>query len=272
MIRLENRDIPFYVFSNLKCTGSIKHFVTTRSGGVSEEPFSSLNLGYGTDDFTIHVLENRHRMAQAMDIPLDYFVMANQVHGTHVEVVTKKMRSCGALYRDNSLLATDAMITNVPEVCLFVMGADCVPILFFDPVRKVIGAAHAGWRGTVKKIAVETTRKMNEVFHCNMDDILVGIGPSIGPCCYEVGTEVIQIVQQAFINSQNLIIQEETGRNPIFNLWEANKQQLIEAGVKETNIETAQICTKCHSDEFYSSRASNGNTGRFGAGIMLTDN
>jgi polyphenol oxidase len=269
MVLQEKKDIRFYNFEKCFNDDRIKHFITTRHGGVSEGAFESLNIGYGTDDFSLSVLENRHRLAAAAEIPIDYFVMCNQVHGIHIEVVTRMHRGKGALYKENSLLATDAMITNEPDICLFVMGADCVPILFYDPVKKVIGAAHAGWRGTLKKIAAETVVKMRQTYGCNLADIRAGIGPSIGKCCYNIGEEVIDEVLSVFGTTDNFIRFENQKSTAYFDLWYTNKYQLLETGIKEENIEIAGLCTQCHSDDFFSSRAGNGNTGRFGAGIML---
>lgn len=269
MVISEVGKIKFYHFNSFSQSADIIHFITTRQGGISSDAYSSLNIGYGTDDFSLNVLENRHRISAAIDIPLDNFVMCNQVHGTHVEVITKSHKGKGALYRDNALLASDAMITNIPEICLFVMGADCVPLLFHDPVKKVIGAAHAGWRGTVKKIAIETITKMCEIFGCQVSNIQVGIGPSIGPCCYQVGAEVIDEVLRSFGSTDKFIHFTDSDSSAIFDLWYTNKYQLMEAGVKEENIEIAGVCTCCNSDDFFSSRAGKGITGRFGAGIML---
>jgi YfiH family protein len=269
MVISEEREVKLYHFKKFFKDAEITHFITSRQGGVSPAPYLSLNIGYGTGDFSLNVLENRHRLSKAIDIPLDNIVMCNQVHGTHVEVVTKNHKGKGALYRDNALLNTDAMVTNVPEICLFVMSADCVPLLFYDPIKKVIGAAHAGWRGTVKKIALETLKKMSEIYGSNVSDVNVGIGPSIGPCCYHVGAEVITEVMQSFGTTEKYIQFSHSDSTAILDLWNTNKFQLMDAGVKEENIEIAGICTCCNQDDFFSSRAGKGITGRFGAGIML---
>jgi polyphenol oxidase len=269
MLCIEKEQTVIYQFKILSEFGQIEHFVTTRLGGVSEEPYKSLNLGYGTGDFSLHVLENRHRMAETANIPLDAFVMANQVHGLHVEIVTQKHRSCGALYKDNSLLATDGMLTNEPELCLFVMGADCVPLIFYDPINTIIGAAHAGWRGTVHNMAGAMVKKMIETFNCNPANIRVGIGPSIGPCCYQVGEEVENAVIKNFGTTDGFLIKPATAENIIFDLWFTNRYQLLAAGIHKENIETSGICTLCNQNHFFSSRGDKGITGRFGAGIML---
>jgi polyphenol oxidase len=266
---VEKSRTVIYQFESLAEFGQIEHFVTTRVGGVSEAPYQSLNLGFGTDDFSLHVLENRHIIAEAVDIPLDSFVMANQVHGTHVEIVTKKHRSSGALYKDNSLLATDGMITSEPEICLFVMGADCVPLLFLDPENRVIGAAHAGWRGTINNMAGVMIQRMQDVYNCKPENIKVGIGPSIGPCCYEVGPEVVESVVSNFGIVEGFMKDSPNGGNPVLDLWYTNQFQLITAGVRQESIEISGICTRCNQHHFFSSRGDSGITGRFGAGIML---
>jgi polyphenol oxidase len=266
---LTHSEAPYFVFDKLHTYNQITHFVTTRHGGVSDGAFAALNLGLGTQDRPLSVLQNRQIIADSVGIPQEYFVLANQVHGTNVEVIQIDRRGEGAFSRSNAIPATDALITNVPEICLFVMAADCVPLLFFDPTKLVVGAAHAGWRGTVKKIAVATILKMQKIYNCQPSDIQVAIGPSIGPCCYNVGGEVIEKVLQMFGTTDGLISFDNPESSPIFDLWAANKIQLLESGVLEENMEIAAICTQCNNGDFFSSRHGKGITGRFGAGIMI---
>jgi polyphenol oxidase len=261
--------ITFYEFDKLRQISGIVHFITTRHGGVSKGAYASLNIGFGTDDVSLAVLENRHRMADALGFPLDYFVMANQVHGTHVEVITGKHRGLGAFHNHNAILATDAMITDEPEICLFVMAADCVPLLFFDPEKRVIGATHAGWRGTVGKVATATIQKMQEVYGCHPSGIFAAIGPSIGPSCYVVGGEVIDAVLKSYGTTDKFINFDNPDSLPMFDLWYTNRYELLEAGLKDEHIEVAGLCTQCQYGDFFSSRHGKGITGRFGAGIMI---
>lgn len=269
MQRLTRKGLPLYVFSKLKKFENITHFVTTRHGGVSDGAYSALNLGLGTEDSPLSILQNRQILADALSIPLEHFVFANQVHSTNVEVITKDRRGAGAFSRHNAITACDAMITAEPEICLFVMGADCVPILFLDPTKQVVGAAHSGWRGTVNKIAACTIKKMSEHFGCLPQDVLVAVGPSIGPCCYNIGGEVIDEVLRNFGTTEGLISFDNPESTPIFNLWQANKVQLMEIGVPEENIQIAELCTQHNHGDFFSSRHGKGITGRFGAGIMI---
>ncbi|HEY4787214.1 MAG TPA: peptidoglycan editing factor PgeF [Bacteroidales bacterium] len=269
MQQVRSSRVPYYIFDNFCDFKEIKHFVSTRHGGVGDGAYATLNIGLGTEDKPSDVLMNRRLLSESVGIPLESFVMAHQVHGIHVEVVTKDRKGAGAFSRDDALPSTDAMISNERGLCLFVMGADCVPILFFDPVKRVIGAAHAGWRGTVKKIAVATVQKMEEEYGCSPVDICVAIGPSIGPCCYRIGGEVIDEVLHSFGTTEGLISFDNQESLPILDLWTTNKFQLREIGVPDRNIEIAGICTQCNHHDFFSSRHDKGVTGRFGAGIVL---
>ena len=214
------------------------------------------------------VLKNRERLAAAMKIPLDNFTTARQVHDSNVAVITEELKGRGAFNFDTAISATDAMVTATPNICLMVLQADCVPLLFFDLKKKVIGVAHAGWKGTVLMVAQNMVKVLKEKFHCSADDILVGIGPSIGPCCYEIGPEVIIQIAKAFNNKRECITETADGKS-YFNLWEANKMQLVQSGIPEKNIEIAKICTYCDHTVFFSYRYQQRESGRFGAGIML---
>lgn len=218
-------------------------------------------MSFNVSDDPKNVLQNRNLLAEALGIDIERITTAKQVHNNKAAVVTRKMCGRGANDQESALDGIDAMVTNVPGILLMIQVADCVPLLFYDPVKKVIAAAHAGWRGTVLKIARNTVNTMVKKYRSDIHNIYVGIGPSIGPCCYEVGREVIQ-------EAKGLI----TTRNgsSYFDLWEANKRQIIDSGIPLSNIEVSQICSHCKSDTFFSSRAGKGITGRFAAGIMLT--
>jgi polyphenol oxidase len=268
MQKIDNNPAPYLVFDGLSGFNELQHFVTMRHGGVSQGPYSSLNIGLGTDDDPAHVLQNRRNISQSVGIPLELFVMQNQVHGTHVAVVTSEMKGQGAFDRHTAIQETDAMVTNERGICLFVMSADCVPLLFFDPVHKVIGACHAGWRGTVDKAPLATLEAMNKAFGSRSQDIYAGIGPSIGSCCYHVGGEVIDMILRNFGTTDSLV-RFDTDGQPYLDLWATNQHTLTEAGVPVKQIEIAGLCTRCHHTDFFSSRNDKGLTERFGAGIML---
>ena len=259
--------MKIFQFKNLQEQKEIIHFVSTRQGGVSKGAYKSLNIAFDVGDEKENVLQNRRLIMKEIGVLRESLVMAKQTHGSNVAVVREEDRGKGAFDFESALDGVDGMITNVPNVCLVVKTADCVPILLFDPARKVIGAVHAGWKGTVSKIAQEGVEKMVEVFGSDPKNILAGIGPSIGPCCYEVGSDVSQNVKIAFPDVQDqLLIQREN--SVYFDLWMAGRIQLEKCGVTPKNIETMDVCTSCRSDLFYSVRK-DGTTGRFWTGICL---
>lgn len=255
-----------FEFENLGRIPYLTHFVTSRSGGVSLPPYNSLNLGLHTADNPADVLANRALLAEATGIAKDKFLYASQVHSGDVKIIDKTAIERGVLSQNPR---TDATITALPGICLMVMVADCVPVLLFDPVKNVSAVIHAGWRGTVHQITSNTIRAMVEHFGCDPADILAGIGPSIGPCCYEVGEDVRAFVEQSFGTSEDYFVPHKHASKPHFDLWYANRKQLTESGVKPENIETSELCTKCNQEIFFSSRASGGITGRFAAGICI---
>ncbi|MDP2113024.1 MAG: peptidoglycan editing factor PgeF, partial [Bacteroidota bacterium] len=163
----------------------------------------------------------------------------------------------------------DALITNEPGLFICVQTADCVPILLFDPQKKVVAAIHAGWRGTVSKIAQKTIQQMTEKFSCQPTDILAGIGPSIHMHAYEVGPEVVEAVKANFSNSPALLKPSLNEGNAYFDLWEANQTVLLEAGIPEENIELMGLCSFEQADLFYSARRDGADTGRMVSGIRL---
>jgi len=268
MIFNNTKAIPFAQFEwLLPYKESILHFVTTRNHALPPSTSNQFTIGLNGVVENEKVLENRKALAEQFGFSNSSYVFAVQVHGNGVAVVREEDRGKGAFDRSTYLCDIDAMVTNVPGICLVTQAADCVPILFFDPVNKVIGAAHAGWKGTVAKIPGEVIKTMQSEYGSNPSDLIVGVGPSIGLCCYEVGDEVVQLVKSTFGTTNGLIVKSESSGNSIFNLWETNRRVLVEAGVKQENIELSGLCTKCHNNFFFSARA--GDKGRFGAGIMI---
>ena len=270
MLETHLQSLSTFQFRNLSKQSGVDHFVSTRMNGLSSLPYESLNLGFHVEDDAKTVLKNRERLAENIGIPLSDFTIAKQVHSGTVRVVTEEMRGCGAADIETAVDETDAMVTDVPGLCLTVLMADCVPVLFFDPQKRAAAAVHAGWRGTVKLAAHNTINTLKQQFNCDPADVFVGVGPSIGPCHYEVGSDVISQVEDTFGNTAGYINDETPDGKGYFNLWEANRRQIIEAGIPAKNIEVAQICTYCNAHLFFSERHQGGRTGRFGAGIMLS--
>jgi len=189
------------------------------------------------------------------------------VHGTKV-VSTHAPHPVGA-----SHVKADVILTDRPGVTLFMRFADCVPIFLYDPVHRVIGLAHAGWLGTIQFVAAHAIKNMRACYGSIPKDILVGIGPSIGPDHYQVGSEVIQRVRQAFGSDADLLLlninKSGVKSNAQFDLWSANILALKQVGVKF--IEASGICTACNTNDWYSHRAEKGRTGRFGALMALRE-
>ncbi|ABO49245.1 protein of unknown function DUF152 [Desulforamulus reducens MI-1] len=258
----------FIQFNSFAQCHRIIHGFTTRQGGVSKEPFDDLNMALHVEDNPAHVRANRKIACQALGIDSEQLVAAIQVHGKRVEVVGPEHRGRGALQYDTALPDADALITNSPGVPLSSYYADCVPILFYDPVKICVGLTHAGWRGTVQRIAAETVKRMSEVFGSIPGDILVGVGPSIGACCYQVDEPVQQRVASQFKQWQELLKPVGVGHWQL-DLWETNRQVLLEVGVKPEHIVVAGLCTACHNDMFFSHRADKGKTGRMASLIMI---
>jgi polyphenol oxidase len=237
----------------------VGHGFFGRNGGVSPAPWQSLNQGGGLGDDRGNVIENRSRAFISMGRQVDSLYDVWQVHSADI-VVTEKPRPLDADH-----IKADAIITTNPNVTLFMRFADCVPILMYEPKKKIIATVHAGWQGTVKNIVEKTVQYLAEKFDVDPSLIVAGIGPSIGPCHYQVGEEVISAVKREFSEDyQDLIHQDEEGC--FLNLWKANELQLRRNGVK--SVEVAGLCTACDTDTWFSHRAEHGRTGRFAAALF----
>ncbi len=254
-------------FGLLRGLGGIVHAVSTRHGGVSRGPFQGLNVGIQVGDDPQAVLENRRRLCEAAGVGLDSLVAAAQVHGNAVAWVTEAHRGRGARDAASALPDTDALITDSAGVTLIAFSADCPLIALVDPMRRAIGVAHASRRGTLGRIAARTVRAMERFLGCRPSDLVAAIAPSIGPCCYEVGDEVLAEARAALPGAERFFTQRE-GRWHM-DLWAANAAQLAEAGLARERIELPTICTCCRPDEFFSHRASRGRTGRFALLLAL---
>ncbi len=262
-------DTELYLFENLIAFDNITHFVSSRKGGYSKGVFQGLNIGFNVGDDDWNVLRNRKILSDAVNIPIDSFTFANQCHGSNINFAGSSLRGCGSSDEKSSLEDTDGMITSTPGICITVQVADCVPVLLYDSENHIAAVIHAGWKGTIGQITGKTLEKMIHFCSSKPVNIYAGIGPSIGPCCYEVGQNVYKELKYKGISKKDIIIPSKQKDKYYFNLWQANKKQLTDLGVKPENIEEAAICTKCNNESFYSSRASDGKTGRFASGIML---
>lgn len=241
---------------------SVTAAVSIRQGGVSHPPYDKLNLAYHVGDADEKVAENRRRFCSSLNIDPDSLVIAQQVHGHRIALIDDSQVGRGAHGQDDAIPNTDAMITQSRSAILGVLTADCVPVLISDPVSKAIGIAHAGWRGTLQRIASRTIIKMCDTFGTRPADCHVALGPSIGPCCYTVGTDVADQFQGEF-DSANCVIGNK------LDLQRAIRSQLTEIGVEDRYISSAELCTACNLALLYSYRAEGGRTGRMMSVIKL---
>jgi YfiH family protein len=209
--------------------------VTSRHGGVSAGDYATLNLSFAVGDDPGRVLENRRRAAAALGAGLTEFVFARQVHGAVARVVTAADRGRGATAGGEGAGDADALVTSDPGTVLAVLVADCVPIVLYDPVRHVLACVHAGWRGTVARVAGAALAAM-ATLGTRARDVVAGIGPAIGPDRYQVGAEVAEAARECFgEQAPSVITPDGTGRW-LFDLWAANRLTLIEAGVQRIHL------------------------------------
>lgn len=246
--------IKYYTFNSFENQGLIQA-VFTRNGGFSPSPWRSLNFGASVGDDKRRVVQNREIAFQAINVKPETVYDVFQVHSDRV-VKTELPLSPGEEH-----IKADAIITRQPNVSLLMRFADCTPILLFDPVSRSIGIAHAGWVGTVEKIAEKTVLAMVKHYGSNPSDIIAAIGPSIGPDHYLIGRDVLERVQSSFPEKFNQVIIFQNSRI-YFDLWKANHLVLSEVGVGK--IEISGICTCCNLADWYSHRGEHGKTGRFG--------
>lgn len=259
MLRIQRNGLSYYRFENLDKYRHLIQAIFSRHGGVSYPPLSSLNVGSSVGDDALAVAENHRLIFEALNVSPSDVVTAHQVHGTHIAVARKGDGG-------RRFPATDAIISNIPGLVLMLRFADCVPIMLYDPTHEAIGLVHAGWRGLARGIIRQTLLQMSEVYNSRAEDIIAGIGPSIGPCCYTVGPEVATQMKFACGGSDDFIQRSSDG--PLYlDLWETSRYQLMDMGVHR--IEVAAICTSCRVDEFFSYRAEGEHTGRFAALLGL---
>ncbi len=259
MIIQEKNGLKYYQFESF-CELGIKHGFFTRLGGVSPEPFSSLNMATTSGDSAENVIENLTRMFGVFGLDLKTRYDGWQCHSrTVIAADVPRNMSCRPL-------RADGLMTSNPEVTLVQRFGDCVPVIFYDPVQHVVAVCHAGWRGTVDNICAVTIRNLRRLYGTDPKDLLAGIGPSIGPDHFEVKEDVAGPFSRAFGRHYAEIGDYSENRIRI-DLWKANRILLEEQGVKK--IETAEICTVCHKDEWFSHRGDHGKTGRFGVLITL---
>lgn len=260
MIKNYRKDLPIFQFHSLqKFSDQVDHAVLSRLGGVSQKPFDSLNVSLTVDDRNEDVLDNRENICTSFGLDEERLISANQIHSRNVCVVDEKLLSGYEPHRD--IEDVDALVTNLPGVGLMMKVADCQAILMFDPFQKVVAAVHAGWKGLMQDVSGATIAVMKKKFNVKPEHLVVGVSPSLGPCCCFFSDPHKELPKSfaPYISNKNTV-----------DLWKYSTDQLVRHGIKPDHIEHARVCTMCGAGEkFYSFRRDRGVTGRFGALIYL---
>jgi len=247
----------------------IAHFCTDREGGASMGNYASFNMSPFSGDNPEHVNRNQQILCDQLGIERDKLIIPYQTHGVGIKEIDNSFFQLTPEKKSNALHGIDALFTQIPNVCIGVTTADCVPLLFYDPVQKVIAVAHAGWRGTCAQISGKTIQTIIDKYNCNPVNIRVVIGPSISANVYEVGKEVVINFETAGFDIAGIV----TIRNQSYylDLWKANQQSLLKAGVLSQHIEIAGMCTYTEHERYFSARRLGIKSGRMLSGIMLVD-
>ena len=256
----EAAPIPLLRSALLDTVPGIVHGFSTREGGVSTGPIASLNLSRGIEDIEL-VRENRRRFAAAFGRPVDALVFAEQRHGNSVAIANKgDARPAGGHWHPG----VDALISDRPDLLLIILAADCLPILIATDDGRVVAAVHAGWRGTAANVARHAVAALQREYGVAPERLVAAIGPSIGPCCYEVDGPVID----AFGAGHEALL---PGRpdHAMLDLRLANVRQLEGAGLRPERIEVLDYCTSCRTDLLYSHRREGEPSGRFAGAITI---
>ena len=252
----EKNSIPYLQAAVFAECDFLTHAFCTRQGGISKEDYKSLNMSFREGDEEFRVLQNWSKLADAFAIPLEQFLVLNQVHGDDIFVI----KPHGSYFSSRDKLNYDAIVTNRPGLAICIKTADCVPVFIADRVKKVIAVVHAGWRGSALGISAKVIRLMQNQHGSLPQDILAAIGPSIGLCCYEVDS----VAAEAFKTQKDheYFLFPKAKNKWMLDLPEANRRQLLNCGIQEKNIELSGWCTMCNQDIFFSHRGAGGVTGR----------
>ena len=243
-------------------------FSSTRQGGYSEGRYGEFNINRYCGDSEEAIKRNREALCQLLDIEDCRLLMPHQVHLAEIAVVDREMMSLSAEERQQRLDGIDALMTNEAGVCIGVSTADCIPVLLYDPIRRASCAIHAGWRGTVQRIAEKAVGRMTETYGTNPKDIIAQIGPGIHLESFEVGEEVYEAFEKAGFPMEQISKRYEKWH---IDLPECNRLQLVAAGIPEAQIAVSPVCTFQQSDTFFSARRLSIHSGRIFTGILLQE-
>lgn len=260
-------DLLYYTFPAFDAFDFVRHGFSTRLGGVSGGIYASMNLSFTRGDDDGAVRENFRRFCDAIGVEHERVVVSAQAH--HTNIYNATAADCGrGVTRERGYTDIDGLLTDEPGVVLCTQYADCVPLFFVDPVRRVVGTSHSGWRGTVARIGAVTVERMCRDYGCRREDIRAAIGPSIGPCCFEVDDPVYTAFA-AMDSFQDGFVKVKGGGKYDIDLWAVNRRILLDAGIRPEHITVTDLCTKCHPDVFWSHRVTGGERGSLAGFIAL---
>lgn len=263
----EKDDVAYYTFPSFDRLGFVKHGFSTRLGGASGGIYESMNLSFTRGDDKAAVRENFDRFCRAIGVDPENVVVSAQEH--HTTIYNAHKADCGrGVTQERGYADIDGLLTDEPDVVLCTQYADCVPLFFVDPVRRVVGTSHSGWKGTVARIGAVTVERMCADYGCQREDILAGVGPSIGPCCFEVDAPVYNAFA-AMEEFDDRCATVDPGNKFHVDLWEINRRILLNVGLKPEHITVTDLCTRCHPDVFWSHRATGGQRGCLAGFISL---
>lgn len=264
------KGVTYLTFPLLENEGVVCAF-TTRLGGVSKGDCSSMNLSFTRGDLEEDVRENYRLLGESLNIDMNRAVLSHQVHKTQIHIVTEEDKGRGLDHSKPALFEIDGLMTKEKGIPLITFYADCVPLIFYDPVKRVIATSHSGWKGTVGRIGEKTVNEMVEKMGCKKEDILAVIGPSICQDCYEVSEDVAIQFENIFSREQyeEMIIKKDNGKFQL-DLWKANEFILLEAGILQKHLAVTDLCTCCNPEFLFSHRASHGKRGNLSVILCLT--
>jgi len=269
-MKLQDRSgVKFYTFPQLEALGFIKHGFSTRFGGVSEGQYRWMNLSFSSGDEEGKVLRNFQIFAEALAVDPDSMVLSDQDHGVNIRRVEKGDRGKG-IVKNKDYQSVDGLVTMERGITLVTQHADCVPLFFADAKNKVVAMAHSGWRGTWGEIGKKTVIRMKEEFDSKTEDLYVGIGPSIGPCCFEVESDVLEKLREVTAWTEEDVVVQGKGKYRV-NLWQLNKRMLMSFGVPEDQIFVTDLCTQCHPEVFFSHRVYGNQRGSLAGMISIIE-
>lgn len=256
-------------YESLDSCSNISHFVTTRQGGCSQGAYATFNCSPFCGDEPERVARNQELLLQALPQRPCELILPLQTHGTHIRPIDEAFLAAPTTERQRLLHGVDALITRQPGCCICISTADCIPVLLYDRAHQAVAAIHAGWRGTVAYIVGHTLERMRALWGTEGSEVVACIGPGISLESFEVGNEVYDTFLANGFDMTRLSHQKAaTGKHHI-DLWEANRQQLLDFGVPSRQIETAGVCTYIHHEQFFSARRLGIQSGRILSGIMI---